>query len=396
MIVLLKRFLLRAIHLTRLLRFYFIDFFISIKKNQITPNTLLIIRLEGIGDYILFRNFLESLKSHPQYSNYSFTLCGNESFKNIAELFDFSAIDEFIWIQPKKFQSRLFYRWQIMLEIRERGFERVIYPTFSRDSLLGDSIIRCSGAKEKIGCFGDDVHSRNWERSVFNKCYTKLINIPDSIHFEFLRNKNIFEQLINNSIAVNKPFLKMQSGAFNSENPFAVICPDALLAKKRWHLKYFLEVSNYLYNKYNLTSIFVGGTKVLSNNQMKILERASYIVNKIGKTTLQETSELINQSSLVISNDTAVSHIGVALDKPVVVISNGEHYGRFTYPPQVYNKIYYAFPPAMNCSTIPYEELVKRYKYGSFLNINTISVDEVIRLAEKALHSSGFVSEIHK
>ena len=39
----------------------FVDLFI-IPSKKIKPKSLLLVRLDGIGDYVLFRNFIEILK----------------------------------------------------------------------------------------------------------------------------------------------------------------------------------------------------------------------------------------------------------------------------------------------------------------------------------------------
>ncbi len=376
LVVVIKRFLLRFFHLFGLIFFFPFDSVTLLHTKKINEQTLLIIKLEGIGDYILFRNFIEILKNHPKFTQYSITLCGNTSFRNLAESFDSSFISDFLWVNPKKFQSNPSYRKKLLREIRQRGFDTVIYPTHSRDSLLGDSIVRCSGAQNRIGTTGDDVHAKDWERKFFNRYYTQLIKIPDNIYFEFLRNKNFFEQLLNEQLSISKPYLRItQSSSFDIPKPYVVICPDAQLYKRRWDINNFLILSEHLYEQYQLVSVYIGGKPIDSrNNELKNRE---FIIDLTGKTTLTETAEILSTASLVISNDTGVSHIGVALDKPVVVISNGNHYGRFTYPHEIYKDIHYIFPPHLKQSSIPFDELVKRYKYGSPLDINTIRIEEV-------------------
>jgi ADP-heptose:LPS heptosyltransferase len=385
-VVVLKRFLLRSFHLLRLFLYFPFDSLVRRHTNKIQNQTLLIIKLEGIGDYILFRNFIEILKNHPQFSEYRITLCGNTSFKNFAESFDSSFINDFIWMNPKKFQTNPLYRKKMLREIRHRGFDTVIYPTHSRDSLLGDSIVRCSGARNRIGTAGDDVHAKDWERKFFNRYYTQLIKIPDNIYFEFLRNKNFFEQLLDEQLSISKPFLRItQSSSFDIPKPYVVMCPDAQLYKRRWDINNFLILSEHLYKQYQLISVYTGGKPIDRENIE--LKNHQFIIDLTGKTTLTETVELISAASLVVANDTGVSHIGVALDKPVVVISNGNHYGRFTYLPEVYDKISYVFPPKFYKYNFTSEQLVQNYKYGSFLNINTITIEQVLKTVHNAINN---------
>lgn len=384
-VVFLKRFILRFIHLLQLFFFFPTDTVITLLPAKRKQQTLLLLKLEGIGDYMLFRNFIEHIKKHSHFSGYAITLCGNCAFKHFAETFDSTSVQNFIWLESKKFERHPLYRWKMLAAIRKKGFEVVVYPTHSRDSLLGDSIVRCSGAQEKIGCYGDDVHSKNWERKIFNKYYTMLVDIPNEVDNEFLRNKKFFEQLLNKPIAPNKPFIEIQVETNHFPEPYAVLCPDAGLLKKRWRFQRFVDVAEYLYQNYGLKSVFVGGQTANSLHHHSLIKTLPFVIWKVGQTSLVETTQLISNASLVVSNDTAVSHIAVALNKPVVVISNGEHYGRFTYPTEVYNKIFYAFPPELTSSPLTYEERVKKFKYGSFLDINTIHPEDVFPLLDKAL-----------
>ncbi len=87
-----------------------------------------------------------------------------------------------------------------------------------------------------------------------------------------------------------------------------------------------------------------------------------------------------------MSNDTGTAHIGAAADIPVVVISNGNHFGRFTeYPKEIHPAVFYAYPPGIADSRLSFDELAAKFENGSSFNIQTISVDTVKRLVDKAL-----------
>ena len=118
-----KNIVRRIIDLQRLVRFFVLDSLLQMKKPITNPKTLLIIRVDGIGDYILFRNFLEALKNSPGFKDYKYTLCGNQAYKELALAYDSKIVSEFIWININKMKSHAFYRWKVFREIRTRGFE---------------------------------------------------------------------------------------------------------------------------------------------------------------------------------------------------------------------------------------------------------------------------------
>ena len=78
-------------------------------KKVSNSKNLLIVKMDAIGDYILFRNFLKAIKEDKKYSKYKITLCGNSVWKDISEKFDSKVIDEFYWINKKKFLIKVSY-----------------------------------------------------------------------------------------------------------------------------------------------------------------------------------------------------------------------------------------------------------------------------------------------
>ncbi|MCS7232152.1 MAG: hypothetical protein RMJ67_08460, partial [Elusimicrobiota bacterium] len=175
----------------KLLLYRLIDFLLPV-PGKIRPNTLLLVRLDEIGDYVLFRNFIEMLKRSEKYKNYSVTLVGNMAWKDLSEKLDGKFIDKFIWIDKKKFAKNLLYRYKKLKEIRSNGYEVVIAPVYSRDFFYNDSIVRIVNAKEKIGNSGNLANMKKWQKILGDKYYTKLIPSRDEVMFEFYRNREFF------------------------------------------------------------------------------------------------------------------------------------------------------------------------------------------------------------
>ena len=374
------------IQIQRIVRFFIFDSLLFLQKARTVPKSLLVVQIEGIGDYILFRNYLAALKTSERYKGYTITLCGNESYKDIALAFDSQTVSNFIWIKNNSLKRHFYYRFALLAKIRKKGFEVVINPVYSRDSILEDSIVRAAGAPEAIGLIGDFIHAKLWERKIFNKYYTKLIDISPSAVFEFYKNKEFIENLLNENISFRKPSLPSQIRRTSTQK-YAVVCPGALLLKRRWQMKNYLRIIDYLHSEYGLNSFLVGNIHDLpSQKEQQSVSERSYITNMIGKSDLTQTIALIQGSRLVVSNDTSTAHIGAAADIPVVVISNGNHFGRFTeYPKEIHPAVFYAYPSEISESRLSFEELAAKFENGSSLNIQTISVDTVKYLVDKAI-----------
>jgi len=85
----------------------------------IKKRTLLILRLDSIGDYILFRNFIPYLKTSEKYKNYKITLCGYLWWKELSENLDAKYISEFIWVDYSQ-MTDIKYRFNIHKKIHSK------------------------------------------------------------------------------------------------------------------------------------------------------------------------------------------------------------------------------------------------------------------------------------
>ena len=185
--------------LVKVIIYRILDIFIWTSK-EIKPKSILLIRLDGIGDYVLFRNFIEVLKKNNKYKDYSITLLGNIAWKNLSKELDGEYIDNFIWLETSTFNSYLFYRYRKLEELVPSAYEISLSPIYSREPFIADNIVKLIAAKEKIGSIGNLSNIKKWQKKITDKYYTKLIYAKEELMFEFYRNKEFFEYLLENAI----------------------------------------------------------------------------------------------------------------------------------------------------------------------------------------------------
>jgi ADP-heptose:LPS heptosyltransferase len=369
-----------------------VDGIVSSFPKKINDSSLLIVRLDAIGDYILFHNYIKVIKNSKRFKDHHITLCGNEAWRELAEILDKTYIDRFIWLHRGKFINDLKYRMNKIREISQNKYDVVINPTFSRESLFADSIVRTTKAKEKLGLIGDSLHNPVWQKNIADKWYTKLFQIEDSTVFEFCRTREFIGKILNENINVIKPSIDIPFQYDNgmAKTQYAIICPGGTNMSHRWDIKYFLKVSEYLYNRYKLDSIIVGNdSDQVSPTIQQEIKKCPYIDNKIGKTNLVNLISIIEKSSIVITNETSIAHIAVAKGNPVVVISNGNKYGRFTeYPGSVYKDIHYVYAQEVSQMTMNFDEKVRYFQSGSSIDINSVSVTHVTEIIDKIINNN--------
>ena len=100
------------------------------KRKKKTAKTLLVIRLDGIGDYTLFRNFLQFLRSSDKYGDYNITLLGDKTWSDISEFLDKSYVTNSYGQTEVNFQDP-FYALKFLRELSGLSFETLINPVFT-------------------------------------------------------------------------------------------------------------------------------------------------------------------------------------------------------------------------------------------------------------------------
>ena len=373
----------KFLNIFRFLIYRVIDLILKSSKQTKHPKTLLIIRLDAIGDYILIRNIFQWLKQSKKFNDYKITLCGNIVWKDLAETFDKENIDDFIWLNRKKFNNNPFYKFRLLKKIYQYGFEVVVDTTFSREILFGDSIVKTSCANERIGSVGAPDAYVKWKRNLLtDKYYTKLITHSSGTIFEFYSNKEFFESVLDEKIDIINP--EIDTSKIDIQLPtqknFAVVFPGAQEKKRRWHYTNFEQIIEQLINTYKLHVIIAGSSddSVLSRKMVKC-HTSKACFDMTGKTTLPQLARLISLSKILISNETSAVHFAAAVGTSFICISNGQRFGRFMpYPKEMNITGRYFYPEDIekNLNDLNYLE---KYRFDSDLNINSIAPDKILK-----------------
>ncbi len=353
---------------------------VKFKRTPLSANkgTLLLLRLDSIGDYVLFRNFIQVLKASEKYKGYKITLCGNLWWKELAENLDKDYVDEYIWIDYHKMQD-FKYRFRKYNEIYSGKYEVLIHPTFSRDA-VSDNVVVHSGAKEKIGYDGDMINLTPLQKNENNLAYTRLIPSLSEFKFEFYRNKDFFEQLLSEKIAVLKPQINYTSTVENK----IIICPGAKDAFRRWSTENFRHLCALLKRDYLNEEFVICGSKEDGILAKEIAQNSNISFSDLtGKLSLIELVRVMAEAKLVITNDSGPFHVAVALGKKVICISNGNNYGRFTPYPKEMNTNSSVIYPDQILAESEEERLKKFCKEVKDVNINEIKVEHVFSEIKK-------------
>jgi ADP-heptose:LPS heptosyltransferase len=361
-----------------------IDLFVLPSK-KIIPKTILLIRLDAIGDYVLFRNFIKDLKEDKKFKEYKITFLGNLAWKELSIKADCKHINNFIWIDRVRFFRSAGYRLNKLREITSNGYEMVIHPVHSREFFLGDNIVKLVTSDQKIGSVGDYGNMTKIEKKKSDRYYSKLQSVDAAVMYEYDRNKEFFECLLDRKIATHhRPKITVSSNDIMKNIPdnYVVLFIGANTKIRKWNIKNYVDIAQYLYSShiYRNHKIALCGSNL--ENQDAALFKGLYgnkFLNFVGKTNLNQLAAIISKSSLIITNETSAQHIAVAVDCPnIVVLYNGNHFGRFVPLGNRLEGYKSILHPEIKRNTSAYVRVSNSKGYVSTLNINHITTENVI------------------
>jgi len=309
---------------------------------------ILIVRLDAIGDYILFRNFIDHISS--TYKDYSITILGNSAWRDLAEELDKKQNVNFIWVKsPLSITSRPYRLLTFIGKVTFGGYSIAICPVYSR-TYIADIFVFLSGAKKRIGVnYDTDTPLRSRLMIINNKLYTQLINVPNDIIFEFKKNKYIAEHITQQAIDCHYPQISY-TFARDIEQDYMLIFPGASDIKRRWSADNMVKIARRIIQTTNIQIVLAGGKSEMTDAaylEQHLESSRERIINKVSQTTLLQLAGLIKHAQFILTNETSAVHFAAAVRTPAICILGGGHFGRFMPYPNALDKP--DLPRAMYC-----------------------------------------------
>ncbi len=347
-----------------------------------TGSKLLMLRLDSIGDYVLFRNFLKPIRESERFRDCRITLCGNIAWKDLAVYADSAYVDEFIWIDTSRFlkKSHWTYTYGRLLELHSRGFDTLLEPGDVKTK-SSDFLKRHSGARKIID--NSPVSLRSYREKIIERMNPANSQINGSHngelrlsgHFQFYLNRKFAEELTGTPTGIDKLSYDIDHSGGRSE--YIVLFPGAGYRSRMWSAGNFADLCRQI-RKRSRIKFYICGSSSDSAGKIIELSGVDKIEDLTSKTSLPQLFNLIARSSLLISNETCAVHIAASVNAKAICISNGNHFGRFNpYPAELAPQIVTLYPPALKNRIHDYKELLLEYAVTSDLDINEISAADV-------------------
>ncbi|WQX99572.1 glycosyltransferase family 9 protein [Helicobacter pylori] len=345
----------------------------------IRKKTLCFIRLDLIGDYILYRNFLPLFKKY--FEDYEITFIGNATIKDMATHCDSQYIDKFIFLDNiywekylrigvngsrlSKLKELLFFlpkfmrkRYEDVSNLRKESYEICINSSMFYFSTKEDAIIRHLIAENKVGVFcthpiesffRTDYRKRGEIRKSF---YTHLFYPKEVPQFLYDSNQDFFQSFFKHFKGVDIGFVELElklPTAFEYEKfknilkpPYGVLnlgASDGFRVYKR-----FDEMIYFLNPDYQL--VLCGNSKEDEKLANSILKRHKNAISLVNQTGLIEYLYLLKNASFAMGNESSIMHLSACLKIPhAFIVSSGLSSPRFhPYPKKVGPNIHMIYP----------------------------------------------------
>lgn len=357
-------------------------------KQKSEKYDLLLIRTDGVGDYIIW---LDSLRVYKDvYKGKKVMLICSKQVLNLAELDPF--FTKVISINRSNF-LKIIYRYRITKIIRNYYFNHAISPIFTR-GYVSDSLMSIVRSDQKIGFNGDSSNMFYWQKCYMNLFYTKLIDSPKNNQMEIYTNAFFVQMLFSIKHNIQLPILpKLPEYDFYFDKDYVVFFLSATDPLRVWNIDKFVDVAKSLAYKYKIVLLGNGSfDHELSCVFLKLYNDDSNVINFVNKTSLIETAQIVTNASFVIGNDSGGIHLAVSLKKPSLAIVSGAHLGRFFPYPKQFSTLSY-FPHIvyhnMDCFGCDYKCIrVVDTNYECIGKINADKVKNELYLLLMALNNS--------
>jgi ADP-heptose:LPS heptosyltransferase len=307
------------------------------------PRGVLVIRMDGIGDMVLFQGAFRHYPEAFGVPRSEITVLGGASWASLAETVyqgcRFRAIDE------HAYERRPLYRFRTSLWVRRQGFAVAVCDAYFRKPLVADSLVYTSGAPLRIVA---KPYTSPKTQAQFDwhlaRVHQAIDTGPYPTH-EVVRHFRFVSAVAGRPFRAETPSLPWRRAARPLAARYAVLNLGSNEPGRRWPLAGFLEIAGHLARR-GLRVVFTGG-RVEAALRAPVAAAARLspwggsFVDRIASTGLAELMDLQQHAELVISSDTGPAHLAIGLGTPTIVIVGGGHFTSFVpypadlTPPQV-------------------------------------------------------------
>ncbi len=355
-------------------------------RKKPSARKLLIVRVDEIGDFMLWHTLLEATLSADTFQHYEFHFCGNQSWRTLFNQFHEGSVHQSIWLDKLRFKKDMAYRYSFLKQVYREGYEVIINPTFSRDKRNDDSIVKAAKAIQTIGMVANKESVRGYELGYDRNLYTKMFEHLAKPVFEFYRNRLFAEFVSGTTITV--PDTKIDTSLLKKlsvplPQDYFVVFPGSRSAARIWPSENFVRVSNHLFDTYGWTAV-VCGTKNDADYTTAFCSAYTHpVIDLTGQTSLTDMLSLFKDARCLLSVDTGSVHLATAVNCTVFGVFNGSQYGRFApYPTEMATGFYAVYPDDIEKELQDPAMINQKYEFVVSIPYDSVKPEKVVAVID--------------
>jgi ADP-heptose:LPS heptosyltransferase len=289
---------------------------------------VLILRLDGIGDAVIFSGCLPFIRQKFQTSKVTVV-----ARKYVAELFSRCPfVDDTIAWDHLRFAFNPLYRFAFLCMLSRRKIGVILYPVWTRTT-DGDDICSILGAQQVYG-FHPPLAQGVREDNV------TVVELPTEASSE-LERYVYFMQALGVEVSIQDIAPRVWTSSFDEltagealgrsgVNSFIAVVPGAGSPDRIWALESWAELLLKILDIPNWHVILLGGPddRKLCDDLCRRV-KGGRLLNMAGSFDLLEFAEILKRARLCIGSETGGIHVAAAVGTPTVCIMGGGHFGRF-------------------------------------------------------------------
>ena len=265
---------------------------------------ILVIQTAFPGDAILTLPLIQKLKEKYSSSQIDVLCIPNTEiiFKNS------SYVNSVISYDKRESQKSISSFLRLLRKIKSQNYWKVYSPHRSARSAV---ITFFSKAKKRIG----------FDNAALSFLYTDKVCYETKSH-EVQRNLSLIGELdwkILPELSIPSQYKEVVEENLDGNGKFVAIAPGSIWATKRYPTKYYVELAESIVSKGYKVIIIGGENDSELGDEINRIENEN-MINLCGKLNFIESLYLLKKARLLISNDSAPTHLGVTADIPVLTI----------------------------------------------------------------------------
>ena len=293
---------------------------------------VLVIRMDGIGDMMLFRSALDQYAETFGVAKTDITVLGCDSWSTIKDIVfpDYRVVT----LNEHRFAKNPLYRFQTALRVRALRARIVVNDAYFRRALMADSLVWLSGAETAISSLPYISERTKPEFTYYLSQVDQIVPTGDYPTHELVRHATFLSEFSGRKVAPTVAQIPTPSVdvPIPTDTPFAVLVPGSNEPGRRWPFSSYANLATRLIES-GIRVVLAGRSAEVGAAQ----DRAELVqlgaIDLTDKTTLPQLIALMAKADLVVSNDTGPAHVAIGVGAPTVVVVGGGHFESFVpYP----------------------------------------------------------------